>query len=100
MLYLIKTIILGMDWISLTAVVINFNMTPIQMNINNEQTVIKFEEVTQEGILCYITGNNKNCDNMINNYISNESIKGSCDKDYDTMNEQTMLSESIIDSTL
>lgn len=73
-LNLIRTLIIGKDMISYTEIAIHFKKEVIEIKINCNKIELKFENISNEGILCYIAKNNNRNNNIIN-YINNKKDK-------------------------
>uniref|UniRef100_A0A1B6G9I6 RNA-directed DNA polymerase n=1 Tax=Cuerna arida TaxID=1464854 RepID=A0A1B6G9I6_9HEMI len=55
---LVHHVILGMDTIRIWKMELNFNKYTINLNINNNDILLKFDGSNYDGILCYLTNDN------------------------------------------
>lgn len=93
---LIKPMIIGTDVMSQLEMELNFKKNQINININNTDISLKFEEVTNDGILCYIcnNGNMNTNEQRINNKC--EDVNDGTDTTeliYKEVNENPRLNE-------
>lgn len=83
---LIRPIILGTDVLTLMRMVINYDTNTIEMNINDNPIMVKFEKINEDGQICIITTDechrrynndiyNNNENNMYNEYASNDYVE-------------------------
>jgi hypothetical protein len=90
---LIRPLILGMDTIRQWKMAMDFDNEIINMNINNNDIVLKFGQVNVDGILCHIFSDdrlrqyeNMHNDEILNDYDSNEMNNN----ENSTINEETI----------
>lgn len=71
---LIRPIIFGTDILSLMEMIINYNASTIEIKINNNPLMVKFERIDEDGQICVITTDE--CLRRNNNDIYNNDIYG------------------------